>query len=37
MTFGSLYALAEGIYLLFDIERQTRTTKEDTGETRKAA
>ncbi len=37
ITFGALYALSEGIYLLFDIEQQTRTTKEQMRDIRKAA
>lgn len=35
--FGALYALAEGINLLFDIERQTRTTEGKVRELRPAA
>ena len=37
ITFGSLYALAEGIYLLFDIEQQSRTTKDQIRDIRKDA
>jgi len=37
ITFGSLYALSEGIYLLFDIEEETRTTREQMREIKKAA
>ena len=37
ITFGSLYALSEGIYLLFDIEQQARITKEQMREIKKAA
>jgi vacuolar-type H+-ATPase subunit I/STV1 len=37
ISFGSLYALGEGIDLLFDIEQQTRKTEEKMAETKKAA
>lgn len=37
VAFGTLYALAEGIRLLFDIERQTREAPEQTREIRRAA
>jgi len=37
VAFGTLYALSEGIRLLFDIERQTRATPEQTREIRRAA
>lgn len=36
-AFGSFYALAEGIQLLFAIEQQSRTTKEQVQDIRKAA
>ena len=37
VAFGTLYALAEGIYILFDIEQQTRTTQDKVREIRPAA
>ncbi len=37
VTFGSLYALSEGIGLLFDIEHQTETTKDEMRDIKKAA
>jgi len=37
LGFGTLYAFAEGINLLFDIERQTRATPEQAREIRPAA
>ncbi len=37
VTFGSLYALSEGISLLFDIEYQTETTKDEMRDIKKAA
>lgn len=35
--FGTLYALAEGIYLLLNIEQQTRATQDKVREIRPAA
>lgn len=37
ISFGSLYALSEGIYLLFDINEETKMTRERMGEIKKAA
>ena len=37
LSFGSLYAISEGIYLLFDIEKETRNTKDKVSEIRPAA
>lgn len=37
IAFGTFYALAEGINMLFDIERQTRDTETKTTRLRPAA